>query len=118
MSSLPFRSFLLSLAALALLASCMDRDPKPKDLIPVKQMQAILIDMHYADAYAYQEYRSDSIYRAAAGMYLDIFRKYNVDTGRFNRSFNYYVQHPRVLDRMYAAMIDTLNAREGRLRTE
>lgn len=103
---------------LACLASCMDPDPKPDDLIPVGKMKEILIDMHYADAYAFQEFRSDSIYRAAAGMYLDIFEKYQVDTGSFNRSFQYYINHPKVLDRMYAAMIDSLNAREGRMRAE
>jgi len=94
----------------------MEPDRPPENVIPVGKMKEILIDMHYADAYAFQEYRSDSIYRAAAGMYLDIFEKYKVDTASFNASFQYYIEHPKLLDGMYQAMIDTLSARESRLR--
>ena len=112
------RSMFLIPVLLVFLVSCMEKDPKPDNLIPVAKMKEILTDMHYADAYAFQEYRADSIYRAAAGMYLDIFEKYGVDTAAFNRSFNYYVEHPKLLDKMYEAMIDSLNAREGRLRAE
>lgn len=99
-------------------ASCMEKDPAPDNLIPRGKMKEILTDMHYADAYAFQEFRADSIYRAAAGMYLEIFEKYGVDTAEFNSSFNYYVEHPDVLDKMYQAMIDSLNARESRIREE
>lgn len=94
----------------------MEREEKPDHIIPVGKMKEILTDMHYADAYAFQEYRSDSIYRAAAGMYLGIFEKYGVDTAAFNQSFHYYIRHPEILDKMYQAMIDSLSARESRLR--
>lgn len=116
MRSIPARTLLSAL--LLILSSCMEKDAKPDQLIPVEKMKMILTDIHYADAYAYQEFRADSIYRAAAGMYLEIFEKYNVDTAVFNQSFTYYVQHPELLDKMYEAMIDSLNAREGRLRAE
>src|SRR3546814_953060 len=66
--------------------------------------------------YALQEFRADTIYRAAAGMYLDIFEKYNVDSADFNTSFHYYVLHPVLLDKMYQAMIDSVQARETRLK--
>lgn len=79
-------------------------------------MREILTDMHYADAYAFQEFRGDSIYRSAAGMYLEIFDKYKIDTATFNKSFRYYARHPKLLDKMYQTMIDSLSARESRLR--
>ncbi|HEY9560307.1 MAG TPA: DUF4296 domain-containing protein [Anseongella sp.] len=99
-----------------LLFSCMEREKVPENLIPKEIMKEILTDMHYADAYAFQEFRADTIYRAAAGMYLDIFEKYNVDSADFNTSFHYYVLHPVLLDKMYQAMIDSVQARETRLK--
>lgn len=117
MRGMSLRSIFLVPALLVfLMMSCMEDDPKPDNLIPMKEMKKILTDIHYADAYAFQEFRADTIYRAAAGMYLEIFEKYGVDTAAFNSSFNYYVQHPKLMDNMYAAMIDSLNARESRIR--
>lgn len=88
----------------------------PKNIIPREKMKRILTDIHYADAYAYQEFRGDSVYKAVSGMYLQILEKHRVDTAKFTRSFRFYVNHPGMLDRMYSEMIDSLNSRESRLR--
>ncbi len=105
--------------------SCSNRD-KPKNLIAEDKMEAILLDMLLTQSYStyYQGLLSveqmDSVTQW-------VFSRHNTDSLTFNSSYNYYIEHPILLDSMLSniskkvekipAVKDTLAPIEQRIST-
>lgn len=89
----------------------------PADVIPQPKMQDILYDMHLAEGViAIQPSQGDSNTRRALGYYDLIYRKHQVSKEEFKKSYEFYIQHPVLLDSVYTRMIEKLNETELLLR--
>jgi hypothetical protein len=92
-------------------------DPKiPSDVLPEKKMVGLLIDMQIADArVSGAGLRTDSA-KVIMRFYEDkLFEQHAVSREHYQKSMAYYLENPKILDRIYEAMIDTLHLREQKL---
>jgi hypothetical protein len=82
-------------------------------LLDEKTMINVLADAHLAEAAAQNLYgpTRDSVLRA---YYQQIFNIHEVDQDDFERSMEWLRENPKYLERIYAAIIDSLSARESR----
>lgn len=108
--------FLLLLSAL-IVVSCSETDMPH---FPPGKMQAILQDLHLAEAYS-TVIGQDSLHRGSernldslAVYYQTIFKHYHTGNEEFQQSLLWYKQHPEGLDSIYVRMIDSLTELENK----
>lgn len=109
---------LLVLALWACSPAVSDNQPdKPKDLIPVKKMTQMLVDVHIIEGG-----RSGTrVLGDSANVdvyYRSFFDKYAVSKEQYESSFDYYSHFPEKMMEMYDVVIDSLNLREIRISEE
>jgi hypothetical protein len=104
-----------TLFILLLLSACVEPEKPPAYLLSKEQMINILTDIHIAEAKVnmmnLRSYDSMQVlYRKLEG---DIFKKYQVDTAVYNKSYQYYLENTKEMDEIYAALVDSLTLREN-----
>ncbi len=111
--SLFFLSFLLNFNF-----ACQKAEFTPDKIISSQTMTSILIEMHLAEAYIIESRFKieDSARVAFKQMEKEIFKKYNTDSSRYARSYQYYALNIEKLDKIYSAVVDSLSERENQLK--
>lgn len=114
MKSLLYR-LLFTVWMLLALASCSSKTEKlPADILSKEQMSAVFIDLHLLDA-------SMSV-KKMLGMdantyyqeqYAIILQSHQLTRQKFEKSFNYYCQHPKLLEPVYAKVLEELSKKEA-----
>ena len=111
------RSFTILLCLLALTA-CTNPEHVPGNIIPRDSMQNILFDIMQADQYSTQYLLKDSakinVKSETMKLYEEVFRLHHISKTEFDRSFQFYLDHPNIA----TVMFDSLSARAARLRAE
>jgi hypothetical protein len=107
------KSFLILLAGFLIQACTSPVDPAPADLIPEKQMTAILVDIHVAES----RIEGMALPHDTAAVYFqkqqqEIFKKHGVEARKFFRSYDYYVTNVSELDKIYEHVVDSLSVKE------
>ena len=101
------------LAMIGLLATACSSDDKSADVLSEKQMIRILADMYVLEE---KVSRLPVPFDSANHLFPRFRDKYLQEAGiseeTFKRSWQYYMNDPKKLDRMYTAVIDSLNLRE------
>ena len=96
---------------------CSDKDKVPHGILPVNNMCSVMWDMIQADQYAAILAR-DSAHSDARSehlrLYEQVFRLHNITRENFQKSYNYYLQHPE----LNQILSDSLTAHGNRLRNE
>ncbi len=113
--NLIFLHLLVPCFALALLACDTDERP-PGDLIPEDKMVKILADIHVAEAQVTNlQLRSlDSSVAVYGDLQQQIWKKYDVDTLLYRKSYSFYTSHPDYLVKIYDKVEKNLENREKR----
>lgn len=111
---LSIKSIIAAVILGLILQSCSHTvDPVPKELISPDSMVAILVDVHLAEA-ASNVTRINDVQRFSAyDLYPVIFKTHKTDSIIFRESFDYYLQHPKKLDKIYEQVINELSRRES-----
>jgi hypothetical protein len=105
-----FYKILFSLLLLFLVAC--HHDAAPDNLIKEDRFVPLLVDIHLADGYlSTKPQMPDSLSYYGNGMYAAIFKKYDVDSAQFKKSFQYYSSHLEQMNRIYKIVIDKLTAK-------
>ncbi|GAB4402064.1 MAG: hypothetical protein OHK0053_25630 [Microscillaceae bacterium] len=101
-------------------AGCTTNNAGPANLIPPPKMVQLLIDLHLAEAEIIERrYREqDSAYWDYYQMEKKIFRRYQVDSLQYARSYAFYAKKAEQLKQIYAAVVDSLSYRENIARNE
>ena len=91
----------------------------PEDILPKEKMGNILIDIHLAEL-SIQVVSSpeDSLKKAISHYYDTIFKIHHITDEDFFKSFNYYLQHPDLMDEIYQEMIIEMSKRESVLKSK
>jgi hypothetical protein len=99
------------------LASCKQKDDAP---IPPKKMEAILTDLHIAEAYSMT--LDDSLHRAIhknidslAVYYRDVMAHHNVSEAELRESLEWYKNNVKDFDSTYSAVNTQLTAIEDKM---
>ncbi len=89
----------------------------PADVLSENKMQDILKDIHLAEGYlSINPSPGDSNLRKAKGFYELIYKKHGVTETDFQKSMDYYCEHPVLLDSVYSKLIINLSEMETNLR--
>jgi len=89
------------------IVSCTGDNQAPSDLIQPQEMSNILWDIMRSQTLAYETARKDSSVNEAVetkALSQKIFAIYKIDSAYFNKSYNWYVQHPAILKTIFDSM--------------
>lgn len=84
----------------------------PKNIIPEDQMVAVLTDVHLANALASNYADLDTIKQRTSTYLHAVYRRYQIDSAKFNRSLKYYSESPALLNEMYEQVEKDLKKKE------
>src|SRR5436190_24113954 len=80
----------------------------PKELISPDSMVNILVDVHLAEAATNVTRLNDVQKFSASDLYPLIYKSHHIDSSAFRKSFEYYLQHPKKLDKIYEQVLNEL----------
>jgi hypothetical protein len=80
----------------------------PSDVIQPDKMEKVLFDIHIVDGYIGTQPKPDTVKIIASSYYKGIYKKFAIDSATYNRSLNYYYNHPDVLTKMYEYVMKEL----------
>jgi hypothetical protein len=100
--------------------ACSESRELPKGILPTQKMVALLIDLHWSDAKIAQSAytNTDSAQYNYWQLESAIFKRNKTDTLTFRKSLAYYSQQPKLLEEIYAIVIDSLSYRESLAKTK
>lgn len=103
-------------ALLIFFLSCQKQERTPKGILTTDQMVSVLSEIYVSE----QKISTLGVTRDSVRQIFDvmedkIFEKVHIPDSVFRRSLSYYMDHPKTLEMIYAALVDSLNLREQRL---
>ena len=104
------KSFLYLFLTLIFLSSC--KPGIPKDIIQPDDMALVLTDIHLVDGYI-SNVTPDSAKIIAASYYNGVYKKFNIDSAKFNKSMDYYNVKPAIMDDIYKKVTATLTKQKA-----
>lgn len=109
-----FCSIVLLVGLIAGLSACDSEEEPPSDLLSEEKMADILADIHVAEArVTNMQLRSlDSSVMVFERLQDQIWKKHQVDTSLYRRSYTFYTSHPAYLSEIYDKVEKKLEARE------
>ena len=108
------RTFSCAAVVLALAASC-NTNKKPEGVLSKAEMVQILEEMYLAEEKINRlGVPRDSAKEVFEVMGEKVFKDAAAKDSVFQRSFDYYMDHPKEMELIYTALVDTLQLREQR----
>lgn len=98
-------------------SGCSDKDSVPYGILSVDKMCSVMWDMIQADQYATLLGKDSAHIDNTAEhlrLYEQVFRLHDVSREKFQKSYNYYLEHPE----LNQVLFDSLSAHGNRLRNE
>jgi len=103
-------------AALLLTAACASRERKPAGLLSRDEMVKTLAEIYIAeDKVNHLALTNDSGQQIFKAMLPKVMAKAGTSDSLFRLSYDYYTDHPREMEEIYTALVDSLNLREQRV---
>ena len=93
------KNFIYLVFVFLLAASC--KPGIPNDIIQPDKMALILHDIHLTDSYLQTIYVPDSAKKTASAFYGGIYKKFEIDSALYQKSLDYYLINPRVMNEIY-----------------
>ncbi|HEY9045233.1 MAG TPA: DUF4296 domain-containing protein [Ohtaekwangia sp.] len=95
--------------------SCATKESKPEGILPPDVMSNTIAEVLLAEEKVnHLHLTNDSAKKVFAVMRGKVFQKTGVPDSVFDRSMNYYIDHPKELEQIYTALVDSLNLKEQR----
>ncbi|MFC5270363.1 DUF4296 domain-containing protein [Adhaeribacter terreus] len=96
------------------LFSCAEEKKKlPAGLLPPAKLTSILADIHIAEAQVEEMRLSPDTAKVMFNrLQADVLKKYGVSEKQFTKTYTYYLNNLKDLDKIYEGLIDTLAMRE------
>ncbi|MGI8892979.1 MAG: DUF4296 domain-containing protein [Bacteroidia bacterium] len=108
---------LISISILTLiltLFSCSEQEVSiPDEIISREQMVQILAEMHIADASINYKSLGDTSRLNSAIIYRQVLNKYSVSAEHYRESYQFYLDHPKLINKMYDEVINELSRRQS-----
>lgn len=100
--------------------SCGSDTKVPSDILQPAEMSNVLWDIMRSQTLGYEIARKDSSVREAIevkALSQKVFKIYKIDSTYFNKSYNWYIQHPSILKIIFDSMY-VQKERENNLKIE
>ena len=110
------KGILISSCLLFLLVASCKREESPADVLSREQMVKVLSELYLTE----EKVNKLSLYRDSSALVFnyfndEVFKKLGTTDSVFRRSMDYYMERPKEIEKIYAALIDSLNLQEQRL---
>ncbi|HLT80056.1 MAG TPA: DUF4296 domain-containing protein [Cyclobacteriaceae bacterium] len=93
-----------------------DRERRREGVLPQAEMVKALKSLYIAEEHVSRfGLRPDSARRLFNRMEDRLFENMGITRDEFQRSFDYYVEHPDEWESVYSALVDSLNLQEQKL---
>jgi hypothetical protein len=95
-----------------LLFGCAEekKETMPANLLSKEKMVGVLMDVQLAEAaMTMNPYNADLRTLNNSSLPFDVFAKNKITKQQYNESFDYYSQHPELLDEVYASVLENLS---------
>jgi hypothetical protein len=90
-------------------------EKKPEDILAIEQMVSVMADIQLAEAaISVKNLYGDSAKRYAQDCYDYIYKEHRMPKALFEKSLNYYLQHPKELDLIYTEVISELSEKDAK----
>ena len=100
---------------IVLVVSCSSSNP-PVDVMGETEMISYLIDLHITEASVQNlRLKKDSAELVFGVQQKYLHKKHNITDTTFVVSYNYYLEHPVVLESIYSAVVDSISLRQSLL---
>lgn len=100
--------FSLAVLTLTFLNACK-RD-KGENVISKSAMSEILVEQHVLESKVLLlKLRTDSMTKVYNTLEKEIFEKHGIDKEQYEKSYQYYMTKPEVMDKIYEIVVDSLN---------
>lgn len=100
--------------ALAWMNACAEK--APEGILSKEEMVQVMEELYIAEEKVnHLSLSRDSSKQVATFMQSRVFENAAVDDTLFKRSFDYYMEHPKEMELIYTALVDTLQLREQRV---
>lgn len=86
----------------------------PDDIIQPDEMALILNDIHLVDGYI-SNVTPDSSIIIASAYYNGVYKKFGIDSAKFQNSISYYHTNPAILDEIYKRVTDSLEKQKRKI---
>lgn len=97
------------------LIGCSDKQARPKEVLSTEQMVEMYSEMYLAEEKVNRlSLPRDSAEKIFKIIEKKVFEKTKIDDSVFRLSINYYMNHPKEMEQIYTAVVDSLNLREQR----
>jgi hypothetical protein len=112
------RAKFLKISAIAVIcllfaAGCKTENQNP----PIEEIkfQKILIDIHLLQA-RMENYKSlnDTFFYATGKGYEEVYKKHHITQEQFKETFEYYLNNPKQMDKMYEKITEELSEQEAK----
>ncbi|HLR37180.1 MAG TPA: DUF4296 domain-containing protein [Chitinophagaceae bacterium] len=103
--------------------ACSPKEHVPEDVLSVKEMSAVMLDLQLAKAYNpsyYARNNTDSTYPKDQKKRLQVFYQqvlliHHIDTAKFFHSFQFYANHPIWIQKVLSNVKDSLDTRLSKI---
>ena len=110
--SINFIKRTLILTALAMMAACAEKSGN-KDILSHQEMVKIMEEVYIAEEKVnHLALPRDSADQVFSALKTRIFENAALSDTLFKKSLDYYMEHPKELELIYTALVDTLQLRE------
>ncbi len=87
-----------------------------KDKLPKEKMVEVLLDVHLAEAsFTAIDRNKKDAESEMANEYALIFKKHDVKSEDFFSTYNYYIEHPALLDSVYGELVSRITTMQGQM---
>lgn len=106
------------ITALLLSACISDEVVIPEEILQEKQMVEVMTDVQLLESASQKGLlKTDSISNDAAGIqYAAIFRFHNTTEKQFRESYDFYQEHPKLLEEIYDKVLNELSKQQAELK--
>lgn len=102
-----------------ILAAVACKERKPDGILTERQMVNVMAELYLAEEKTNRlSVPYDSLKQLLPLFSARVFKKAGVSDTLFRKSFDYYMSDPSRLEDIYTALVDTLNLRSQRMRTQ
>ena len=101
---------MFSLLSILLLACAAPKTEIPPGILSEMEFASILKEVHLAES-TFELNKNKGLEDAKntfSNNYQLIYKKYDVSASTFNKSLDYYVKHPKILEEIYSAVLKQL----------
>ncbi len=105
--------FPLFLLIISLFACSKNKPAIPEDVIPMRELQEILSEIHLAQAASSNAVLSDSTLYNTKEYVNYILKQHNIEREKFLKSMKFYTKNPVLLEEVYDSVITQLSRMQG-----